>query len=309
MFLLLYLFASALPFLTKSFYGDTNKLINSNNAINDICNGICNGNGNCNANAQKMKLSMLDYNPFVKLLDYNLDLTKYLNLQPMHIDKQFERGNLINDSGVIYNYCYSNKDFRKVRFTYLDGKTKFQYFGLVLHPIYNYDMPIFNFEVILYNNDKTVYTLNMIKMDNSKKYNEKYVKPFMNCKKTYPDLQENMAVKLSGYKIFGNYISEAILLGKFTHKQKDINATNEIYDNIIIPSFTEYISIYLDLIKDALYINSVEEIESIKNRHKLFDMKKAFVESRYDIRKCFNDDWYRSMVYDFFYELELESEV
>lgn len=282
---------SLLPFITKSLYINGNNMFYSNNYL------------------QKTKLSMTtDKNEFIKILDYNLDLTKKLELKTMRIDERFEKGNLINDSGMIYNYCYNSKDFRKVRFTYLDGNSKFQYFGLVLHPIYEYDVPIFNFEVILYNNEKTVYTLNMIKMENTNSYNEKYVKPFISTKKKYPELKENLAVKLSGYNVFGNYISESILLGKFTHKTKDTNKTN-LYDNIIIPSFKEYITIYLDLIKDAKLVTSKEELENIKNRHKLFDMKKAFVESRYDIRKCFDDEWYRAMLYDFFYELEPDTEI
>jgi hypothetical protein len=175
-----------------------------------------------------------------------------------------------------------------------------------MHPNYHYDIPIFNFEVILYNNEKTVYTLNMVKMDKSKIYDEKYVKPFMRIKSKYPELHENAAVKLSGYTIFGNYISEAILLGKFIHKKQDLDSTCEIYNNTVVPSFTEYIATYLEFFEKPIKIHSLDEIENIKNRHKLFDMKKAFVESRYDIRKCFQEDWYRSMLYDFFYELEKE---
>jgi hypothetical protein len=289
MFLLIYLLISVLPFITTSFYSNGNNI-------------------HSKTNVQKIKLLMTNDNVFLKLLDYNLNLTKKLELKSMRIDERFEKGNMTNDAGMIYNYCYSNKDFRKVRFTYLDGKSKIQYFGLVLHPIYDYDIPIFNFEVILYNNDKTVYTLNMIKMDNSNDYNEKYVKPFITTKKKYPQLKENLAVKLSGYNVFGNYISESILLGKFIHKHKDIDSINEIYNDIIIPSFTEYMEIYLDLIKSTNRVITSKELENIKSRHKLFDMKKAFVESRYDIRNCFDDEWYRAMLYDFFYELEPDTE-
>lgn len=35
-------------------------------------------------------------------------------------------------------------------------------------------------------------------------------------------------------------------------------------------------------------------------------MKKAFVESQYDMRKYFDDKWYNSMLYDFFYDLHLD---
>ena len=284
--LFVYLIVTIFPFITKSF------CVTSNDAIGKI--NIC----------INKALTMSNDNPFVKLLIYNVELTNKLGLKQMHINEIFEKRNLTNGDGTIYNYCYNNTNFRKVRFTYLDGNSNIQYFGLVLHPIYNYDIPIFNFEVILYNNKKTVYTLNMIKMKKSDEYNEKYVKPFMICKKKYPQLKENIAVKVSGYNVLGNYISESILLGKFIHDNKDMNSIDDIYDNIVIPSFREYIDIYLNLIKSANNINVSEEIENIKNRHKLFDMKKAFVESRYDIRKYFDDEWYRSMLYDFFYELK-----
>lgn len=247
-------------------------------------------------------------NYFSQILDYNLEVTKKLGLNTVDIDERFIKDYTKDGSGTIQNYCFSNNYFRKVRFTYLDDNPKYQYFGLVMHPNYNYDIPIFNFEVILYNNEKTVYTLNMVKMDKSKIYNEKYVKPFMKIKNKYPELHENAAVKLSGYTIFGNHISEAILLGKFIHNKPDVNSVPEIYNSIVIPSFTEYISTYLDFFEKPIKIHLLDEIENIKNRHKLFDMKKAFVESRYDIRKCFQEDWYRSMLYDFFYELEKENQ-
>jgi hypothetical protein len=248
----------------------------------------------------------MNKNPFLKLLDYNLELTKKLEMTPVNMDEKFIEKKAIDDSCTLYNYCFENKDFRKARFTYFDGDSKYQYFGMVLHPRYNYEIPIFNFEIILYNNDKLVYTLNMVKMENCKLYNEKYVKPFMKIKEKYPDLKENLAVKLSGYNVMGNYISEAILIGRFFLKNKDEKTIDEIYNNIVISSYTDYILTYLDFFDKPVHVNSINELENIKNRHKLFDMKKAFVESSYDIRKCFEDEWYRDMLYNFFYKLEIE---
>lgn len=251
---------------------------------------------------------------FLQLLNYNLDLTNKLELTPVKIESTFEKINTTKNNGYLYNYCYTSEKIRKMRFTYFDCKSKYQYFGLVIHPSYNYDIPIFNFEVILYNNEKIVCTLNMVKMDNSKKYNKKYVHPFMKIKSKYPELKENMAVKLSGYNIFGNYISEAILLGKFVHKNanKDVNdeiyMKEKIYNDIIIQSFIDYMTCYIDFFDNPNLINKLDELENIKDRHKLFDMKKAFVETKYDIRKCFDETLYKSMLYNFFYKLENEYE-
>lgn len=311
MFIILYLYLFLIPVFTKSFstniYNFGNKIVNNKNLF--MNNNNHNNINNANINNDKKY--------FLQLLDYNLELTKKLDLTPVKIEEPYEKLNTTDNSGVLYNYCYSNDKFRKVRFTYFDGDSQYQYFSIVIHPIYNYDIPIFNFEVILYNDEKIVYTLNMVKMAKSNIYNEKYVKPFMRIKNKYPELKENIAVRMSGYTIMGNYISEAILLGKFVHKSKDtgelLKLTDEvymkenIYEKIIMPSFTKYLTTYLDFFDCPIFIHITEEVENIKNRHRIFDMKKAFVESKYDIRKCFDEKTYRNMLYNFFYKLETDS--
>jgi len=256
-----------------------------------------------------MYLKDYDNTPFLNLLNYNLDFTKKLNFTPLSINEKFISEKPHNGFGILRNYCFSNKNFRKARYTYLDIKSKVQYFSVVLHPVYNMDIPILNFELISYNNEKIVYIMNMVKMDNTKKYNDKYVFPFIQAKKKYPELKENFAIKMSNYSIFGNYISEAILLGNFVQKNKDVETIENIYNNIVFPSFEDYINIYFDLVQQYENMNITNnELNNVKHRHKLFDMKKAFVESRYDIRKYFDDKWYMSMLYDFFYDLKLDED-
>jgi len=278
------------PFLTAFFYNGNNirSIVSTPRTLN-------------------MYLKDYDNAPFLNLLNYNLGITKKLNFTPVSIDEKFMTETTDNGFGILRNYCFSSKEFRKVRFTYLDMKSKIQYFGMVLHPAYNHDIPILNFELISYNNEKIVYIMNMVKMDNTKSYNDRYVVPFVDTKKKYPELKENIAIRMSNYSIFGNYISEAILLGNFVQKNEDNDKLESIYNNVIFPSFEDFIGIYFGLFENATVIEN-DEIINIKNRHKLFDMKKAFVESRYDIRKYFDDKWYMSMVYDFFYDLKMDED-
>ena len=285
MFFLLLL---CLPFLTAFFYNGNNirSIVSTQHTLN-------------------MYLKDYDNAPFLNLLNYNLGITKKLNFTPLSIDEKFMTEKIHNGFGILRNYCFSSKEFRKVRFTYLDVKSKIQYFGMVLHPDYHYDLPILNFELISYNNEKIVYIMNMVKMDNTKSYNDRYVVPFMNAKTKYPDLKENIAIRMSNYSIFGNYISEAILLGNFVQKNEDSEKLESVYNNVIFPSFEDFIGIYFGLFENASLLHN-DDLINIKNRHKLFDMKKAFVESRYDIRKYFDDKWYMSMVYDFFYDLKIK---
>lgn len=282
-----------LPFLTGFLYNGNHRIRN-NNVVKQ--------------NSITMYLKDFDNTPFLNLLNYNLEITKNLNFTPVSIDEKFMTEKTDNGFGILRNYCFQSKEFRKVRFTYLDMKSKIQYFGLVLHPECDYDAPILNFELISYNNEKIVYIMNMVKMDNTKSYNDRYVVPFIETKQKYPVLKENLAIKMSNYSIFGNYISEAILLGNFVQKNKDKEKLENIYNQIVFPSFEDYLQIYFGLFENTTILNS-NDIINVKNRHKLFDMKKAFVESRYDIRNYFDDKWYVSMLYDFFYDLKLDEEL
>jgi hypothetical protein len=292
MFLLINIFIILLPLFTSLFYsGFNNKIIYSYKKY--------------------LNMNSFDNTPFVNLLNYNFEITKKLNFTPVSIHENFITKKTIKDSGILHNYCFSNKYFRKFRFTYIDVGSKNQYFGLVLHPIYKCDAPILNFELISYNNEKIVFMMNMIKMDNTKHYNDRYVSPFLTFKKKYPELKENLAVKMTNYTILGNYISEAILLGKFTQKNNNFDKLDNIYNNIIFSSFEDYLNIYFHLIYNITQINNNDltnnnDLINIKNRHKLFDMKKAFTESKYEIRKYFDDKWYNSMLYDFFYDLSFD---
>ena len=132
---------------------------------------------------------------------------------------------------------------------------------------------------------------NCLKMDITKSYNDRYVIPFIDTKKKYPELKENIAIRMSNYSIFGNYISEAILLGNLVQKNEDNDKLESVYNNVIFPSFEDFIGIYFGLFENVSLLHN-DDIINIKNRHKLFDMKKAFM----------------SMLYDFFYDLTLDDE-
>lgn len=246
-----------------------------------------------------MKNDHFDKQICTKLLYHTLAIAQERNFASIDTDEENTFKNTAENDGIWKNYFFHSKDFRKVRFTHVDIESKLQYFSILLHPHYDYDAPIFNFELIAYKNKNVVYTMNMVKMNNTLEYNEKYVHPFMSTKKKYPELKENIAVRLSNYSVFGNHISEAILLGKFAKKQ-------DVYENIVYPSFKEYLSIYLGLIDNATYIDNNVIIHEIMQRHKLFDMKKAFVESQYEIRNFFDNKWYKSIVYNVFYDTEVD---
>jgi hypothetical protein len=248
-----------------------------------------------------MKMDQSDKNICTKLLYHNLAIAQEHNFTSIDVDEPYMFKDTLEKDGIWKNYFFQSKDFRKIRFTHVDIESKVQYFSILLHPHFDYDVPIFNFELIAYYNKNAVYTMNMVKMDNTIEYNKRYVKPFMNVKKMYPELKENIAVRLSNYSVFGNHISEAILLGKFSQRVKP-----GIYENVVFPSFVEYLSIYLELIQNANIVEEDARIHEIMQRHKLFDMKKAFVESQYEIRKYFDDKWYNSIVYNMFYETNVD---
>lgn len=248
-----------------------------------------------------MKMDQFDKNICTKLLYHNLAIAQENNFTSIDVDENYNFKHTCENDGVWKNYFFQSKDFRKIRFTHVDIESKVQYFSVLLHPQYHYDVPIFNFELIAYYNKNAVYTMNMVKMNNTMEYNKRYVMPFMNSKKNYPELKENIAVRLSNYSIFGNHISEAIMLGKFSEKHK-----SNMYENVVFPSFMEYLSIYLELMKNSSYLTDDALVHEIMQRHKLFDMKKAFVESQYEIRKYFDDKWYNSIVYNMFYETNID---
>jgi len=248
-----------------------------------------------------MKMDPSDKNICTKLLYHNLAIAQECKFTSIDVDEEYNFKDTLEKTGVWKNYFFQSKDFRKIRFTHVDIESKVQYFSMLLHPHYHYDVPIFNFELIAYYKKNAVYTMNMVKMNNTGEYNKRYVMPFMNSKKSYPELKENMAVRLSNYSIFGNHISEAIMLGKFSEKHK-----SNMYENVVFPSFVEYLSIYLELIQNTRAIEEDALIHEIMQRHKLFDMKKAFIESQYEIRKFFDDKWYNSIVYNMFYETNID---
>lgn len=248
-----------------------------------------------------MKMDPSDKNICTKLLYHNLVIAEECKCTSIDVDEDYNFKDTLEKNGVWKNYFFQSKDFRKIRFTHVDIESKVQYFSMLLQPHYHYNVPIFNFELIAYYNKNAVYTMNMVKMNNTVEYNKRYVMPFLDAKKNYPELKENMAVRLSNYSVFGNHISEAIMLGKFSEKHK-----SAMYENVVFPSFVEYLSIYLELMKTSSYLTDDVRIHEIMQRHNLFDMKKAFIESQYGIRKYFDEKWYNSMVYNMFYETNID---
>ena len=206
------------------------------------------------------------------------------NMTQLNIPMKYSLHPTLNTDGIFSTTVYSNSLFRKVRISHLEmpSYNGSQMLSIIYYPELCYDIPILQFEMICFENKKSNVIMNMIKMNNNKYYNTKYVEPFMHYKKSAKTLNGDVFFRMSKYILFDNFISEAVLVGLFKDPETMINNIMIYHEN--------YINTYIEIAKNQSA--NISNTNHIKSKHELFDKTKYNLDSKSPIAKYFDKEWY-----------------
>lgn len=214
------------------------------------------------------------------------------NMTELYIPMKYSLHPTIKTDGILTTSVYSNSLFRKVRISHLEmpSYNGSQMLSIIYYPELCYDIPILQFEMICFENKKSNVILNMVKMENSKDYNTKYVEPFMQYKKSAKTLNGDFFFRVSKYMLFDNFISEAVLVGLFKDPETMIHNIMLLHD--------KYMDTYIEIAKNQSA--NISNTNYIKSKHELFDKTKYNLEVKSPYSKYFDKEWYISFLKYFY---------
>ena len=156
------------------------------------------------------------------------------------------------------SFCVETEDFRKIRFTYMDGGKGLQVFNSVWYPRFDSDAPILGVDLLLFGGGKMLAVVDFQPLSQEGEYKHKYLDQLAPIKAKYPALNEVMSNR---YYQDTRWFSEQMLFGRF---QETAQIQSTLY-----PAFQEYMAVYSDTVRRSR--RSAQDEAWVLGRHKDYD--------------------------------------
>ena len=230
-------------------------------------------------------------NAFDKVFSLHLDYLNKLNMKQLNINNNFNYIESKINNTILHNYYFSNKEFRKVRLSYLINN-ECKIFNSVWYPSYYYDSPILTIDLINSATDKSFCFVNLINMFDNNNYLKKYEDPYISIKYKYHEFINNNIIKYP-YK---NFLSKAMLY-------RQINEPNIFETNII-----KILDEYLDEYTNSKHFIKTPQINRniIRDKQLEYNQLNIFIKNtNYIGKKYFDKKTYFELL-DYYYKFDSE---
>lgn len=131
-------------------------------------------------------------------------------------------------------------DFRKVRFTYMDGGSCVQVFNSVWYPRFDTDAPILGVDLLLFGGHKMLAVVDYQPLSHAPEYKARYTDHLAPIKAKYPALAEQISNR---YYEDTRWFSDHMLFGRLQDPAQ-IAST-------LMPAFQEYLAAYTQLVRES----------------------------------------------------------
>ena len=156
------------------------------------------------------------------------------------------------------SFCVETEDFRKIRFTYMDGGKGLQVFNSVWYPRFDTDAPILGIDLLLFGGHKMLAVVDFQPLSQEEEYKERFISQLGPIKAKYPALSESMSNR---YYEDTRWFSEHMLFGR-------LQETSQV-ESTLFPAFNEYMAVYSDTVKRSR--GCAKEEEKVVERHRAYD--------------------------------------
>jgi 15,16-dihydrobiliverdin:ferredoxin oxidoreductase len=138
------------------------------------------------------------------------------------------------------SFCVETADFRKVRFTYMDGGSCVQVFNSVWYPRFDTDAPILGVDLLLFGGHKMLAVVDYQPLSKEPEYQRRYLDHLAPIKAKYPALAETISNR---YYEDTRWFSDHMLFGRLQDPAQ-IAST-------LMPAFQEYLGAYTGLVRES----------------------------------------------------------
>lgn len=231
------------------------------------------------------------YQPFREYLEQ--ELFRKFDIQSKPIPLGLERQ--VSDRGkhqaTIQSWCYQCPEFRKIRYTYIDGGEAAQVFNSVIYPHPCYDLPLLGIDLLSFGKKKILIVLDFQPLFRDKAYIEKYIKPMRIIRDKYDDLAQDLEMK---FYDANQYFSPYLLFAK---------TDSETVRNRLLPAYKDYIDLYWKMLDQAEPLQDPEDIQRIVKAHKDYDQYSADRDPASGLfSSYFGHEWAERFLYEFLFE-------
>ena len=157
-----------------------------------------------------------------------------------------------------------SEDFRKIRFTYMDGGKSVQVFNSVWYPRHDTDAPLLGIDLLLFGGHRMLAVVDFQPLSHEPEYKARYTDALTAIKAKYPALSETISNR---YYEDTRWFSDNMLFGRLQEIDQ-IQST-------LMPAFKEYLKVYTDVVKASRHPEEKERRqvseEYVRERHRDYD--------------------------------------
>ncbi len=230
------------------------------------------------------------YQPFREYLEQ--ELFRRFDLQSQPIPPGLERQ--VSDRGkhqaTIQSWCYQCPEFRKIRYTYIDGGEASQVFNSVIYPNHCYDLPLLGIDLLSFGKKKILVVLDFQPLFRDEAYQKKYIEPMRELHDDYPDLAQGLEMK---FYDANQYFSKYLIFAK---------TDAETVENRLLPAFRDYLNLYWRLLEKAEPLTDPEDIRRIVKAQKDYDQYSADRDPASGLfSSYFGHEWAEKFLHEFLF--------
>ena len=192
---------------------------------------------------------------------------------------------------TIQSWCYKCEEFRKIRYTYIDGGAASQVFNSVIYPSYDCDLPLLGIDFLSFGKKKIIIVMDFQPLFRDEAYLQKYIEPMKEVRDRHPGIAQNLEMK---FYDANQYFSKYLLFAK---------TDAETVENSLLPAYQDYLNLYWQLLETAKADASPDNRERVMRAHQDYDQYSADRDPASGLfSSYFGHEWSERFLYEFLFD-------
>jgi len=231
------------------------------------------------------------YQPFREYLETELFQRFDLCSHPIPPGLEYQVSDRGKHPATIQSWCYRCREFRKIRYTYIDAGETAQVFNSVIYPSHLYDLPILGIDLLSFGKKKILVVIDFQPLFRDPAYLKRYIEPMGPLRRKYDDLAQNLTMK---FYDANQYFSPNLLFAK-----TDL----ETVEHRVFPAYQEYLCLYWQLLTQATPLQDPAAVQRVAKAQKDYDQYSAEKDPASGLfSSYFGHEWAERFLYEFLFE-------
>ncbi len=230
------------------------------------------------------------YKPFQKHLEEALHQRFDLQPAPMPVGLERQVSERGKTPATIQSWHYRCPQFRKIRYTYIDGGDTIQVFNSVIYPHHTYDIPLLGIDLLSFNQRKNLVVIDFQPLFRDDDYQARYIEPMKPIYESYDDLAQNLGMK---FYDANRYFSKYLIFAK---------ADADMISTRVLAAYKDYLDRYFQMMDEATPLTDPSDIQRIVQAQKDYDQYSAERDPAHGLfSSYFGHEWAERFLHEFLF--------